>query len=175
VGYVGRLAPEKRVDLLAGITHLAGVRLVIVGGGPAAAALRQQMPRALFLGERCGDELADIYASLDVFVHSGPYETFGQTLQEAAASGLPVIAPAAGGPLDLVEDGTTGFLVPPSDADALTAAVKRLAADPDRRVAFGQAGRRKVLGRSWPALTKELIGHYAAVLGAAARPAKVRT
>jgi phosphatidylinositol alpha 1,6-mannosyltransferase len=175
VGYVGRLATEKRVDLLAGITRLAGVRLVIVGGGPAAAALRQQMPQALFLGERRGDELADIYASLDVFVHSGPYETFGQTLQEAAASGLPVIAPAAGGPLDLVEDGTTGFLVPPSDADALTAAVRRLAADPDRRAAFGQAGRRKVLGRSWPALTEELIGHYAAVLGAATRRAKVRT
>jgi phosphatidylinositol alpha 1,6-mannosyltransferase len=133
------------------------------------------MPQALFLGERRGDELADIYASLDVFVHSGPYETFGQTLQEAAASGLPVIAPAAGGPLDLVEDGTTGFLVPPSDADALTAAVRRLAADPDRRAAFGQAGRRKVLGRSWPALTEELIGHYAAVLGAATRRAKVRT
>jgi phosphatidylinositol alpha 1,6-mannosyltransferase len=175
VGYVGRLATEKRVDLLAGITRLAGVRLVIVGGGPAAAALRQQMPQALFLGERRGDELADIYASLDVFVHSGPYETFGQTLQEAAASGLPVIAPAAGGPLDLVEDGTTGFLVPPSDADALTAAVRRLAADPDRRAAFGQAGRRKVLGRSWPALTEELIGHYAAVLGAATRRAEVRT
>ncbi len=175
VGYVGRLAPEKRVDLLAGIARLAGVRLVIAGGGPAAAALRQLMPQALFLGERRGDELADIYASLDVFVHSGPYETFGQTLQEAAASGLPVIAPAAGGPLDLVVDGTTGFLVPPSDGDALTAAVARLAADPGRRTAFGQAGRRKVLGRSWAALTEELIGHYAAVLGTAARPAKVRT
>ena len=133
------------------------------------------MPQALFLGERRGDELADIYASLDVFVHSGPYETFGQTLQEAAASGLPVIAPAAGGPLDLVADGTTGFLVPPSDADALTAAVARLAADPDRRAKFGQAGRRKVLGRTWPALTEELIGHYAAVLGTTARPARVRT
>ena len=46
------------------------------------------MPEALFLGERRGDELAAIYASLDVFVHSGPYETFGQTLQEAAASGI---------------------------------------------------------------------------------------
>lgn len=172
VGYVGRLATEKRVELLAGITALAGVRLVIVGAGPAEAMLRQHIPDAIFLGERRGEELAAIYASLDVFVHSGPYETFGQTLQEAAASGLPVVAPAAGGPLDLVADGVTGYLVPPSDPGAFTAAVARLAADPAARAAFGAAGRRKVLSRSWPALIEELIGHYAAVLGA--RPAKVR-
>jgi phosphatidylinositol alpha 1,6-mannosyltransferase len=164
-GYVGRLATEKRVELLAGITALDGVRLVIVGAGPAEARLRQQMPDAIFLGERRGDELAAVYASLDVFVHSGPYETFGQTLQEAAASELPVVAPAAGGPLDLVEDGVTGYLVPPADPDAVTAAVARLAADPAARAAFGAAGRRKVLGRTWPALTDELVGHYAAVLG----------
>ena len=85
--------------------------------------------------------------------------------QEAAASGLPVVAPAAGGPLDLVEDGVTGYLVPPGDVAAFPAAVARLAADPAARVALGAAGRRKVLGRSWPALTDELIGHYAAVLG----------
>src|SRR5215831_8984409 len=163
-GYVGRLATEKRVDLLAGLTALEGVRLVIVGAGPAEAALRQQLPGAVFLGERRGEELAAIYASLDVFVHSGPYETFGQTLQEAAASGLPVVAPAVGGPLDLVADGVTGLLVPPSDPGAFTAAVARLAADPAMRAAFGAAGRRKVLGRSWPALTEELAGHYAAVL-----------
>lgn len=165
-GYVGRLATEKRVELLAGITALKGVRLVVVGAGPAEAMLRQQMPHAIFLGERRGGELAAIYASLDVFVHSGPYETFGQTLQEAAASGLPVVAPAAGGPLDLVADGVTGYLVPPSDPGAFTAAVARLAADPAARAAFGSAGRSRVLGRSWPALTEELIGHYAAVLGA---------
>ena len=166
-GYVGRLATEKRVDLLAGLTALEGVRLVIVGGGPAEAALRQQMPGAVFLGERRGEELAAIYASLDVFVHSGPYETFGQTLQEAAASALPVVAPAAGGPLDLVADGVTGFLVPPTDPGAFAAAVARLAADPAMRTAFGAAGRRTVLGRGWPALTDELAGHYAAVLRSA--------
>jgi phosphatidylinositol alpha 1,6-mannosyltransferase len=165
-GYVGRLATEKRVELLAGITALDGVRLVIVGAGPAEAMLRQHMPDAIFLGERRGEDLAAIYASLDVFVHSGPYETFGQTLQEAAASGLPVVAPAAGGPLDLVADGVTGYLVPPSDPAAFTAAVARLAADPAARAAFGAAGRRKVLGRTWPALTEELTGHYAAVLRA---------
>jgi phosphatidylinositol alpha 1,6-mannosyltransferase len=171
-GYVGRLATEKRVELLAKVTTLPGVRLVIVGAGPAEAMLRKYLPDAIFLGERRGDELAAIYASLDVFVHSGPYETFGQTLQEAAASGLPVVAPAAGGPLDLVDDGVTGYLVRPDDADAFAVAVQKLAADPAERAVFGAAGRRKVLGRTWPDLTEELIGHYCAVLGRT-RPAKV--
>ena len=172
-GYVGRLATEKRVELLAGVAAMNGVRLVIVGAGPAEPMLRQALPGALFLGERRGDELAAIYASLDVFVHTGPYETFGQTLQEAAASGLPVIAPAAGGPLDLVDDGVTGRLVPPGHVDAVTSAVAALAADAGLREKYGAAGRRKVLGRSWSALTDELLGHYQAVLGIApdTRPA----
>jgi phosphatidylinositol alpha 1,6-mannosyltransferase len=147
------------------------VRLIVVGAEPTEATLRTSMPDALFLGERRGDELAAIYASLDMFVHSRPYETFGQTLQEAAASGLAVVAPAAGGPLDLVDDGVTGFLVPPGDPDAFADAVARLAADPSLRAAFGAAGRRKVLGRTWAALTDELIGHYAAILGRSRRPA----
>ena len=164
VGYVGRLAPEKRVDLLAGVAALPGVRLVIVGSGPAQAAARRAMPEAVFLGQRHGGDLARIYATLDVFVHSGPHETFGQTLQEAAASGVPVVAPAAGGPLDLVSDGVTGSLVPPGDSAALTGAVARLAADPGLRVRQGRAARQRVLGRSWSALGDELIGHYEAVL-----------
>jgi phosphatidylinositol alpha 1,6-mannosyltransferase len=173
VGYVGRLAIEKRVDLLAAVAGLPGVRLVLTGSGPAGEDLRQAIPSACFLGERHGEDLARIYASLDVFVHSGPFETFGQTIQEAAASGLPVVAPAAGGPLDLVDDGVTGYLVAPGDAGALAAAVGSLAASPSLRAAMGEAARAKVLGRSWPALVTELIGHYDAVMGAAATPARI--
>jgi phosphatidylinositol alpha 1,6-mannosyltransferase len=166
-GYVGRLAAEKRIDLLAQITALPGVRLVIVGGGPAGGELRRALPDAVFLGPKYGTELAEIYASLDVFVHAGPCDTFGQTLQEAAASGLPVIAPAAGGPLDLVWEGRTGHLVPPGDAAAIAAAVARLAADEGRRTAMGRAGRAMVLGRTWAACGDALIGHYQAVLAQA--------
>ena len=166
VGYVGRLAVEKRVDLLVSLAALPGVKLAITGGGPMEEELRAALPAAAFLGMRHGTDLARIYASLDVFVHTGPFETFGQTVQEAGASGVPVIAPAAGGPLDLVDDGVTGYLVTPSDPDALTAAVRKLVADPALRARFGDAARRRVLGRTWPALTDELLGHYAAVIGA---------
>jgi glycosyltransferase involved in cell wall biosynthesis len=78
----------------------------------------------------------------------------------AAASGLPVVAPAAGGPADLVHDGVTGFLVAPGDAAALAAGVARLAADPALRAAQSAAARRAMAGRTWPALCDELIGHY---------------
>jgi phosphatidylinositol alpha 1,6-mannosyltransferase len=168
IGYVGRLAPEKRVDLLGQVAALPGIRLVIVGGGPAEAALRRALPGAVFLGPRYGAELAGVYASLDIFVH-GARETFGQTLQEAAASGLPVVAPAAGGPLDIVSHGVTGLLVPPGAPGPLAGAVARLVRDPALRAAMGQAGRRRVTGRSWAVLGDELIGHYTQVLATAER------
>ena len=173
VGYVGRLAVEKRVDLLAPIAKLPGVRLVVIGGGPAEPMLRKALPGAVFLGPRQGAQLARLYASLDVFVHSGPYETFGQTIQEAAASGLPIVAPAAGGPVDLVVDGVTGYLVPPLSADALADAVSSLVVAPDERRAMGLAARTAVLTRSWSAVVDQLVGHYTAILGGVPVPAAV--
>jgi phosphatidylinositol alpha 1,6-mannosyltransferase len=136
---------------------------VIVGDGPARPALAKALPDAIFLGERRGGQLARLYASFDVFAHTGPYETFGQTIQEALASGLPVVAPAAGGPLDLVDHGRTGYLVPPCDATALTETVAALVGDPARRAEFGANARAAVEGRSWTAVGDELIGHYVAV------------
>jgi phosphatidylinositol alpha 1,6-mannosyltransferase len=166
VGYVGRLAPEKNVELLAGACGLDGVRVVVVGDGPSETTLRGVLPGAVFLGRRTGDELARIFASLDVFVHTGPFETFCQTVQEAMASGVPVVAPAAGGPLDLVAHGRTGLLVPPGDEAAFRDAVWSLAADPALRAAYGAAARTLVEGRTWAAVGDQLIGHYADVLAA---------
>ncbi|MGY9067356.1 glycosyltransferase family 4 protein [Streptomyces sp. CAS3] len=164
VGYVGRLAPEKHVELLAGVCALDGVRLVVVGDGPSHAHLTEALPGAVFLGRRTGDDLARIFASLDVFAHTGPFETFCQTVQEAMASGVPVVAPAVGGPLDLVDHGRTGLLVPPRDAEAVQGAVRSLAEDPARRIAFGAAARTLVEGRTWAAVGDRLIGHYEDVL-----------
>ncbi|MET8181092.1 glycosyltransferase family 1 protein [Streptomyces sp. NPDC005336] len=166
VGYIGRLAPEKNVELLAPLCLLPGVRVVVAGDGPSEPALRAAMPGARFLGRRTGDELARIFASLDIFVHTGPQETFCQTVQEAQASGVPVVAPAAGGPLDLVDHGRTGLLVPPGDATEVSEAVSRLTADSRLRTALGHAGRAAVEGRTWEAIVDQLIDHYAEVLTA---------
>ncbi|MFC1412710.1 glycosyltransferase family 4 protein [Streptacidiphilus sp. N1-12] len=164
VGYVGRLAPEKRVDLLAGVCGLPGIRLVVVGEGPSEPMLRQALPGAAFLGRMTGDELAALFASLDVFVHTGPMETFCQTIQEAMASGIAVVGPAVGGPLDLVAHRRTGLLVQPKDVRAVTAAVATLAADPALRARYGEAARTEVAGRTWESVGDQLIDHYGAVL-----------
>ncbi|WP_342771419.1 glycosyltransferase [Georgenia muralis] len=168
---MGRLAPEKRTERLRGVAAPDGVRLVVVGDGPSRPALERQLrgTATTFLGRLDGDELADAYAALDVFVHTGTHETFDQTLQEAMASGVPVVAPAAGGPLDVVAEGETGYLYAPEDDAALARAVRVLAADPAMRARMGEAGRRRVLPRSWEALGDALLGHYRAVVAAAAR------
>ncbi|WP_117212861.1 glycosyltransferase family 4 protein [Allorhizocola rhizosphaerae] len=165
VGYVGRLAKEKRVDDLREAATLPGVRVVVVGDGPTRARVARALPTAVFLGTRSGQELARVYASLDVFVHTGPHETFCQTVQEAMASGVPVLAPAAGGPLDLIRPGVTGLLVPPGDPAALADAVSTLAGDRELRERMGVAARVAVADRTWSALGDELIGYYRTVLG----------
>ncbi|MDQ3402206.1 MAG: glycosyltransferase family 1 protein [Actinomycetota bacterium] len=160
VGYVGRLAPEKQVEKLAALNARPNVRVVVVGDGPDTDVLRERMPRAAFLGFRDGAALAAAYASLDVFVHTGPHETFCQAVQEAMASGVPVLAPNAGGPRDLVDHGRTGFLLDPADFEAeLLSSVDRLA-DALLRRRMGAAGRAAVADRTWSAVCEELMGHY---------------
>lgn len=166
VGYVGRLAGDKRVHLLRHLADLPGVRLVIVGDGPAAARLRAQLPNAVFPGFLGGDELSTMYASLDVFVHTGADETFCQAIQEAMASGVPVVAPAAGGPLDLVQPGRTGLLYDADSVFGLRAAVGHLASQPELRAAYGRRARSAVLTRTWQRVGDELLGHYTEVLDA---------
>jgi phosphatidylinositol alpha 1,6-mannosyltransferase len=165
VGYVGRLAPEKQVERLTALAGLRGVRLVVVGDGPERARLERLLPGAAFLGALTGPALAAAFASLDVFVHTGTNETFGQTVQEAMASGVPVVAPDAGGPQELVSPGVTGVLVPPGDgfATTLAATVAELRDDPARGGRLGAAGRTVVRDRSWEAVCDELLDHYAAV------------
>jgi len=150
-------------------TALAGVRglrVVLVGDRPARREAGTELAAAgvdaVFLGRREGDDLARAYAAFDLFVHTGTRETFGQTLQEAAATGLPVVAPARGGPLDLVDHSRTGLLFDPGDPTGLRDAVLHLAGDRGKRAALGAAARARVAGRSWDSLTHELLGHYGA-------------
>lgn len=165
VGYVGRLAAEKELELLAGVQDLPGTRLVLVGGGPEEQRLRELLPRAVFLGVRHGEELGRLVASFDVFCHTGSTETFCQSAQEALASGVPVVAPASGGPLDLVRHGRNGLLYRPGDAGELRTHVTALLADPVRRAEMAAAAQAGVAGRSWTALGDQLLGHYRAVQG----------
>ena len=161
VGFVGRLAPEKHVERLAVLARRRDLQLVIVGEGVDRAKLETLLPAAVFTGALYGPQLAAAYASMDVFVHPGEHETFCQAVQEAQACGLPVIAPDAGGPRDLVAPYRTGLLLPVAEFESrLEVAVDHLIGERHR---YSVAARRSVLGRTWPSVCDELLGHYEAV------------
>lgn len=165
IGYVGRLAAEKELDLLHAVQHLPGHRLVIVGGGPEEAHLRALLPKAHFLGVRHGEDLGRIVASLDIFVHTGSTETFCQAAQEALASGVPVVAPDAGGPRDLVRPGTNGLLFAPGDGADLYAHLDALVSSPGLRARMGAAAHQGVRHRTWPGVNDALLGHFEELAG----------
>lgn len=165
VGYVGRLAPEKELELLSSLADDHRYALVVVGGGPEEKRLRALLPSATFLGVLHGAELGRAYASLDVFVHTGRHETYCQSAQEALASGVPVVAPGAGGPVDVVADGVTGLLYEPGSREQLTSYVDRLVSDQLNRRRMGLAARRSVRDRSWAGVNAMLVEHYRDVIG----------
>lgn len=163
VGYVGRLAPEKHVERLAVLARRDDLQLVIVGDGVERDGLRAALPSAIFTRALYGEELAAAYASMDVFVHPGEHETFCQGVQEALASGVPVVAPDKGGPRDLVTPFRTGLLLSvPGFESELSRAVNHLLAERPR---YSHAARQSVLVRTWPAVCEQLMGHYCEVLG----------
>lgn len=160
IGYVGRLAPEKQVEDLAVLDDLPDARLVIVGSGPERDSLEKRLPNAHFVGFQSGEDLARIMASCDIFVHPGEFETFGQTIQEAMSSGVPVVATGRGGPVDLVDQSRNGWLYEPGNLGQLRAQVQDLLGDDTKRAAFAAAARATVEDRTWSAIGDQLLEHY---------------
>lgn len=160
IGYLGRLGAEKRVSDLAVLGDIPNTRLVIIGDGPQREELHEQLPRAIFTGARTGDALPRHLASADLFVHPGELETFGQTLQEASACALPVIAPRMGGPVDIVQEGRTGHLYAPGDMADLHDSVAQLVADPQLRGRLGNNARLAMEPRTWPRMCAQLFAYY---------------
>jgi len=119
----------------------------------------------MFVGEAHGTDLASLYASADVFCFPSTTDTFGQVLLEAGASGLPVVAAAAGGATELVVHGQNGLLVPPDDPGLLAAALLELAESPARRASYGAAGLAAARARTWDAAFASLADTYRQVLG----------
>lgn len=160
IGYMGRLAPEKQVSDLTVVADIPGTKLVIVGDGPSTKALRTQLPQAIFLGKLLGEELVEAIATMDVFIHPGELETFCQAIQEALACGVPVVAPAKGGPIDLINHGHWGFLYPPGDLAMMRNMVEVLAANSTMRAQFSTAARAFTSNRTWPDICAQLVEYY---------------
>ncbi len=164
VGYVGGLHKRHSVRRLAELARVPGVRPIIVGDGPQRAWLESRLPGAKVTGPLCTGDLTVAMPTLDVLVHPGEHETCAHALREAAAAGVPVVAPRSGGALDVVRHLETGLLYDPADPRAMRRAVEAVAADRHRGL-LGAHGREVVAGRSWTAAVDELATHYSAVLG----------
>ena len=173
VGYIGRLANEKRIDDLATLDARDDIQLVIVGEGPARSRLERVLKNARFVGYQSGEDLARYYASLDIFVHTGKHETFCQSVQEALASGVPVIAPNFGGPTDLVKHGWTGYLIDTENSQSLNHAVNQILqlAEP---ALMGARARESVIERTWLSVNNQLISHYTDLIAVKSEEAGVR-
>lgn len=160
--HVGRLGAEKNLKALKTIMAdlPADTRLAFVGDGPERAALQQEyadMPNVKFMGQMSGDDLSAAYASGDVFMMPSESETLGFVALEAMASGLPVVAVAAGGLTDILTNpGVTGFLYPPSDYTQAAKITAELLASPGRRQAVGAAARQEVERWGWMPATQLL-------------------
>lgn len=159
--YVGRLANEKRIDLLLETARTPGIALTIIGDGALRDELEAQFAGTgtHFTGYLYGDDLADAYAAADAFMFTGASETFGQVVQEAQASGLPAIVIDQGGVTDLVQAGVTGFLCP-ADGQAFADAAIKLRDDEALRRQMSANARRCAEQHPWESVLAELETHY---------------
>ena len=142
--YMGRVAIEKNIEAFLTL-DLPGTK-VVVGGGPDLEMLKQKYPQAVFTGYMENDELARHLAAADVFVFPSRTDTFGLVVIEALASGVPVAAYPVQGPIDIIENGVTGFL----DEDLQKAALAALALKPE-------ACRQAALRYTWEACTRQFL------------------
>jgi glycosyltransferase involved in cell wall biosynthesis/predicted metal-dependent phosphoesterase TrpH len=167
--YAGRITNEKGVELLADAFLAAQarapqLRLVLAGGGPEESYLRERLgENACFLGWLEGEALARAYANADLFLFPSATDTFGQVVLEAQASGLPVVAVAAGGPLSLLENRVSGLLCE-SAPDGLATAMLELIDSPLLRERLVRSGLAAARERTWERALERLALGYGRLL-----------
>ena len=165
--YVGRLALEKRVDWLRRVLDaLPEAHLAIVGDGPTRPELETLFAgtNTTFTGYLRGSDLSQAYASADVFAFPSANETFGNVVLEAMASGLPVVVPRSGGPVDHVFEGVNGILTDPADPDDLIRGVRRLVDDPLHARRLGVGARAYAETQSWDAILDSLLDNLTSLI-----------
>ena len=172
--HVGRLAAEKGADQILEaflrareLLPAGAIRLMIAGAGPEENALRAlASPDILFLGVLDRERsLPRLYASADAFLFASLTETLGLVVLEAMSSGLPVIAPPAGGVADHLRDEVNGIAIPPNGIDAMAASIVALTLDTQRRRRLGEGARRTALALDWETELDRLDNCYRGILG----------
>ncbi|MBD3258441.1 glycosyltransferase [candidate division GN15 bacterium] len=161
--YVGRVAPEKNLQVLVDLfTSREDVDLSVTGDGPFLQEMQSKLPRAIYNGRLKGEDLSRAYADGDFFVFPSRTDTLGNVVLEAMSSGLPVVVSDAMGPKEMVEHGKTGFVAHTDDEFAK--AVDLLSSDAELRARMGAAARESAQARSWDSIADQLIEYYEKVL-----------
>ncbi|MFK3958036.1 glycosyltransferase family 4 protein [Guptibacillus hwajinpoensis] len=170
--FVSRLAPEKNLETLQKIMWKLPEQLkqqtrwLIVGDGPALPHIQENVPNNVTLtGYKEGKELAELYATSDLFIFPSATETFGNVALESLASGTPVIAANAGGLSDVVTGERNGLFCSPYKEEEYIHAINRLLSDDTERRMMGYEGRRYALTQSWDAIFGRLVEDYEKTIG----------
>jgi glycosyltransferase involved in cell wall biosynthesis len=165
--YVGRVSKEKNLHVLTKtfqqlVAQRDKLRLIVVGDGPYLNEMKQALAHlpATFTGFLQGEDLAEAYASSDIFIFPSTTDTFGNVVLEAQASGIPAIVTDQGGPQENVVPDTTGFVVPGDNVEALVEAVLKLNDAPDLLHTMKHAARHYMEGRSLEAAFSRLWESY---------------
>ncbi len=179
--YVGRLAPEKNLALLADVYDAMRAvapnwRLVVVGDGPQRAWLAQRCPQAVLLGALTGESLAQAYANGDLLVFPSLTETFGNVTLEALASGLPVLAFDYAAAAEVVRHGDSGLLAPLGDTPAFLQLARAVAGDDLLLQRLRAGAAHAVQHLSWGCIVEQVESIWLRLLAAhAAGPAVVKS
>lgn len=165
--YVGRVSPEKGLSVLRDSMlrlnekHHDRIALIVTGEGPMLPELKATMPsNVLFTGYKKGHDLAEIYASSDIFAFPSGFETFGNVVLEAMASGIPAVGVSKGGVMESILPHKTGLLSKPDDVDSFTDQLDTLIQNDILRHQLGTQARKFAETKSWDSIFKELIHTY---------------
>ncbi|KXH68780.1 glycosyl transferase group 1 [Colletotrichum salicis] len=167
---VSRVAGEKGFDFLAKAVKELDARglrfkLHVVGGNRNAEVEREvhemfdplrEQGKVIFAGFKTGDDLATAYASGDIFLHCSVTETFGLVVLESMASGVPVVARDEGGPSDIIDNGRSGYLVPPNDLESFVDKVMYLSKDRDCREVMASQARAMACEATWEKINNQV-------------------
>lgn len=164
LGFVGRITPEKGIRLLRKVEQallesgLQDFRILVVGDGSELGWLKRRLKHGEFTGVLRGEELARAYANMNLLVFPSRTDTYGNVVQEAAASGVPAVVTNEGGPRHLVADGETGY-VAEQDSE-FVARIVELAHNRELLKHLGRAARERTAGISWDAAFEKTYAAY---------------
>jgi glycosyltransferase involved in cell wall biosynthesis len=157
---VGRMAPEKNLELLLGTYEAMRAvnpraKLVVVGDGPERGKLLPRYPHVIFSGARIGTDLAAHYASADMFLYPSLTETYGNVTVEALSSGIAVVAFRYAAAAQHIRDGENGITVPFGDREGFIRASLDLMRDRERLVRLGRAARATMSAVDWAEIVSQ--------------------